>query len=45
MLLLQPRRISALGLAGRVAQERGEEVGNTVGNLGVGGRLGYRVNG
>ncbi|GAX74060.1 hypothetical protein CEUSTIGMA_g1510.t1 [Chlamydomonas eustigma] len=31
ILVTQPRRISALGLAARVAAERGEEVGQTVG--------------
>ncbi|GFH25552.1 uncharacterized protein HaLaN_23535, partial [Haematococcus lacustris] len=31
IIVTQPRRISALGLAQRVAQERGEEVGETVG--------------
>ena len=31
IVVTQPRRISALGLAHRVSAERGEEVGSTVG--------------
>ena len=31
VIVTQPRRISALGLASRVAAERGEDVGQTVG--------------
>lgn len=31
IVVTQPRRISAVGVAGRVAQERGEQVGQVVG--------------
>lgn len=31
IICTQPRRLSAIGVAERVAEERGEEVGNTVG--------------
>ena len=31
MLVTQPRRISAVGVAARVAQERAEQVGDVVG--------------